>query len=1262
MSCDIQCCNFFLGNLVTFILAFRAVWQQLKRIIYPLAWALLSLLCGQKGLAQMQLSNLHTRIISAQKASQTLDSLTIALPIVSLTDSLSLFTLAADLYRISNNVLHLDTARIRLACPQCSTLRIRYRVLHFNFSSPVSRLDSTRIGRIRRGEPDIAFDYSPYEPASKPWESGGLQTNGAYTRGLSFGNNQNLVFNSNLNLQLNGKLGNDLELQAALSDNSIPLQPDGTTRQLQEFDRIFIQLKRKNIALSAGDFDLGKPITGLGYFSNYFKRLQGAMVEISAPVKKEKQHLPTWYGRGSIGISRGKFNRQIIAGQEGNQGPYRLQGAENERFIIILAGTEKVFIDGQQMRRGLEDDYVMDYNLGEITFTARRLVTKDSRIIVEFEYAVQNYLRSTMAANVQWQNGPNRFYLNLYSEQDSRSNGAAQELSPEERRTLALAGDNLRNAVVSGIDTLEGFDPSRVLYTYVDTLACGLPARVLRYTTNTEQGRYTARFTEVPQGQGNYVLSLSSANGRVFRWVSPDPSTCQPKGNYEPVVRLIAPESRQLHTIGADFQVFKKGNIQAEAALSNRDLNRFSPLGHTDNLGAAGFFNYKQRLIGPAQMQATAQGWLLDVHSSAEITAQNFRALNPYRPAEFIRDWNTDNSRDTTAERILKTGFSLQNAAYGKGRYEYGSFLRTGVYEGRRHFAQLNGQHRGFELSGELNLLQTKGRDESTAFSRPKMELSYTPRTISGQTSANTSTIPGANTNTSTPSFTPVGRGMFGVYFERERNARRTALADTLNRISFWYDLYRIYAQTKNPGKPWQWSANVMQRNDFVPQANHFKQNTVANELNVNGSWSGKPRETGTSQKQPQKARYPVTQQLSWALSVRRLRILEPTLSPLAAQNTYLGRTDYNLSAWRNALNFSTGYELSSGQSPRIEFNYLRVNPGEGQFTWVDRNRDSILQVDEMEIAVFQDQASFVRVAVTTQDYVRTNNMLLNQNLRLEPRLLWGQSRRRWQRRLSRVSTQSTFQVNRRVFADAKTVAPWNPFEFNIPDTALVALTASVRNVLFLNRSNPKWDFSIANGENRSQVALTTGYERRLNRDWTFHGRLNLNKKISTEGDLIIGNRESDNEAFNTRDFSIKSIETGPRLTWLPNATFRVTANVSLKNSENTLPSAETATQTEWNSELTWNPKGRANARGFKSATSLRVRGTYTDISYTGQPNTAVAFSMLEGLQNGKNYLWSFILDRQLSQSIQLSLNYEGRRTGTARIVHVGRAQVRALF
>jgi hypothetical protein len=76
----------------------------------------------------------------------------------------------------------------------------------------------------------------------------------------------------------------------------------------------------------------------------------------------------------------------------------------------------------------------------------------------------------------------------------------------------------------------------------------------------------------------------------------------------------------------------------------------------------------------------------------------------------------------------------------------------------------------------------------------------------------------------------------------------------------------------------------------------------------------------------------------------------------------------------------------------------------------------------------------------------------------------------------------------------------------------------------------------------------------------------------------------------------------------------------------------------------------------------LRLKGTYADVQYTGAANSAVAFVMLEGLQNGKNFLWNLALDRQLSKSMQLSLQYEGRKTGINRVIHVARAQVRAVF
>ncbi|MBV6438979.1 MAG: hypothetical protein EPGJADBJ_00608 [Saprospiraceae bacterium] len=1199
-----------------------------------LLWALMSVCCLLHAQRTDNFSNLRHRVADASRSAQSLDSLTIIPPLLTATDSATGQIIGLQYFSIKNNLLLTDTARLKADFPDSKKIRVAFRVLPFNLGTTASRLDTSAIRRS--GRPDaIEFDYSPYEPPGKPFETGNLSSNGAYTRGFSLGNSQNLVFNSNLNLQLNGKLGNDLEILAALSDNSIPLQPDGTTRQLQEFDRIFIQLKRKNVALTAGDYDLTRPT---GYFSNYFKRLKGAMVEYkgignagmrfgntSAPTPSLNR-LPasdTISLRGAVAVSGGKFARQTIQGQEGNQGPYRLRGAEGEQFIIVLAGTEKVFLDGQLLRRGLSDDYVVDYNLGEVTFTPRRLITKDSRLIVEFEYAVQTYLRSTVAANTGWNTRRGRYYFNLYSEQDARNNGA-QELSTAERRGLALAGDNLRNAYAPGIDTLADFDPSRVLYRSVDSVVCGAPTAILVYSTNPDSARYAARFTEVLPGQGHYVLAPSSANGRVFRWSPPDPLTCQPTGNFEPVVRLIAPELRQMYAAGADFQPFKGGQLQAELALSNRDFNRFSPIGNNDNYGWAAFAGYRQTLFEKGS-------WNSRVYANYERTAQTFFPLNPYRPAEFVRDWNTDNSRDTVAEQIARGGFSLENKNTGGIRYEFGSFDRQSVYDGQRHFSQVRLQKHGYEFLGEINLLTTTGAIEKTRFSRPKFDLSKT--FFKKDTAAQKAAV------------------KIGLYGEREKNERRAAGADTLSRTSFWYDLYRLYFQTPDHQGAWQFGGFLSQRNDFSPKETFFKNNTIANEANLNGAW-----------RSPQQHHPSTRQNINWTVTYRKLRIRDQELTTQEAQETYLGRIDYNLSAWKNALNLTSGYEIGSGQSPKVEFTYLAVNPGEGQYTWVDRNRDSILQVDEMEIAVFQDQANYVRLAVTSSEYIRTNNVLLSQNLRLEPRLVWGAQKRGWRKTLSRFSTQSTLQINRRTFAGMADISPWNPFQLDIADSALVTVTTSARNVLFVNRANPSWDVSIAQGSNRSQVALTTGYEQRRNADWTLHGRINLGKQWSTEADVTHSEKSSDNQAFDSRDFLIRGWEASPKVTWLPNRTFRIVLNLNLQSSRNMSGNAEQADQTHWNTELTWNPAGRANAQGFRAATSLRAKGTFADIRFGGEPNTAVAFAMLEGLQDGKNFLWSLNLDRQLSRIIQMSVSYEGRKTGTNRVVHVARAQVRAVF
>ena len=290
----------------------------------------------------------------------------------------------------------------------------------------------------------------------------GITKTGSISRGVSFGNNQNLSVNSSLNLELSGDLAPNLKILASVSDDNLPIQADGNTNKLQEFDQVFIQVYNDRFKLIAGDFWLKKPI---GYFMTYRKRAQGLTTEY----QWGEDSLHRWKTQVSGALSKGKFNRQIIQGIEGNQGPYRLTGVENEPYIIVLSGTENVFIDGRLLKRGQEFDYTINYNTSELIFTSRNQITKDSRIVVEFQYTAQNYARSLFQSSTTYSSEKLNFWLNLYSEQDAKNQPLQQQLSLSQKQLLAGIGDDLLAARTLSIDSV-GYLDNQILYALRDSL------------------------------------------------------------------------------------------------------------------------------------------------------------------------------------------------------------------------------------------------------------------------------------------------------------------------------------------------------------------------------------------------------------------------------------------------------------------------------------------------------------------------------------------------------------------------------------------------------------------------------------------------------------------------------------------------------------------------------------------------------------------------------------------------------------------------
>lgn len=92
------------------------------------------------------------------------------------------------------------------------------------------------------------------------------------------------------------------------------------------------------------------------------------------------------------------------------------------------------------MKRGEQYDYIIDYNTADLTFTPNRLITNQSRIIVEFEYANQAYVRSVVFYNLNYHRKNHRISLNSYQEQDASNQPLFQELDDDQKRFLASLG------------------------------------------------------------------------------------------------------------------------------------------------------------------------------------------------------------------------------------------------------------------------------------------------------------------------------------------------------------------------------------------------------------------------------------------------------------------------------------------------------------------------------------------------------------------------------------------------------------------------------------------------------------------------------------------------------------------------------------------------------------------------------------------------------------------------------------------------------
>jgi hypothetical protein len=1023
-----------------------------------------------------------------------------------------------------------------------------------------------------------------------------LQKSGSIVRGFTVGTNRDLTLNSGLRLQFSGKLSSDIEIVAALTDENTPIQPQGNTQTLQEFDNIFVEVKSKQYGATLGDFYFTSDKTEFGSISRKLQGAKGSAAIESGGVAADAT---------VVGAStKGKFFTNQFAGIESVQGPYRLTGKNNEQNIIVIAGTEKVYVDGEPMTRGEANDYTIEYGSGEITFSSRRLITSASRITVDFEYSAQQYTRNFFGVSAGAEISKTAsIRTSFFQEGDDPDAPIDITLTDADKELLRQSGNHpAKKSGVSfvGADSVTGIGKGQ--YAAVDTTIDGVSQTFYRFQPATLTALYNVGFSYVGAAAGRYIR----ARFGEYTFVG------MHQGDYEPVIILPSPQLHQLADIAASVKPLASLELTAEVAHSVFDVNRLSTLDDNANGGnalkASIRFAPKDIRIGETSLGN------IDVSFQERYIDSRFVSIDRINDIEYNRKWNIDS---TTAQSVQSeetrqaavTFDPTKTISFGGtyGTYERGSIFSSSRSSG---FARVGSAAKKIaDYNAELISSEDVPASSTSRWFRQKGSAEYA-----------------------------IGRFVPSVRFENEEKMDRIASADSLTATSLSFLEYAPKLAMSEWGGvtlsgEFDWrTENAPVNGSLVRQSSAFTQ-----------SYDAAVR-SGQSFR-------------SSATVTLRTKEYEKSFQTLNAnQNSILVRSQSRYLPYAGAIDADVFYEASTERTAKLEKVFYQVQKGEGQYSWTDGNHNGVVDInDERDFTLNRYDGDYVVLTLSGNSFYPIINLKTSSRLRLTPRKFFSQLTTATERILAAFSSETYVRVeDKSTETDIKKVYFLNSSALLNPNTTLVG-SQQVQQDVFVFENDPDLNFRLRYSQRKSLGQYSSGIETGYNRERSARVRFRVAEQLSSQADLY--NRQ-DNAFSPTVTGRSRTIGTdGVALDWSyrPQQTVEVGFKVETSQSTDVLPIQPVGSS--------FNTQALRTVISFQGSGQARAEFSREEITLEhAAPDYVIPYELTTGRDVGKTYLWSTAVDYKLGKNIQLSGQYNGRTVNGRTPIHSGRMEVRAYF
>lgn len=366
-------------------------------------------------------------------------------------------------------------------------------------------------------------------------------------------------FNQSLDLTIKGEMSPGLEISGSVSDRDYDPAYGTVNSRISELDKLNLRVQSKTFYSEIGNLEI-KQRSDYG-FSN-IKQVSGMQAVYSDR---------NFSMSGLLARPRGRFQTVKLTGIDKVQGPYR--ATVNNRSVAVVPGSERVWLDGQVLRRGGDKDYIMDYPSGEVTFTQKVLIDSRSRIEIDFEPLTNDYQQEIYQVSSGVSSSDSTIWLKLdfMRQADDKNRLKTGELSSDDIKLLESIGDSVELNYRDGA-VVDSFGSYIELY---DTL--GL--RYFEYVGDS-LGDYAVGFSSVGYGNGDYVYNGADE----FEYVGIG------NGDYKPFVQIPVPSREDFFEAEVGLNPLKNSAVKAIVRQSDYDKNLYSNSNDNNNRGGQYIF------------------------------------------------------------------------------------------------------------------------------------------------------------------------------------------------------------------------------------------------------------------------------------------------------------------------------------------------------------------------------------------------------------------------------------------------------------------------------------------------------------------------------------------------------------------------------------------------------------------------------------------------------------------------------------------------